>query len=86
MMFARHLANKFPYLKATMACRLSLPADLPSAIEIFESMSYGSDPEMWSFCDLKDVFRYLRGGATLQLPAEWKEVIPRSFPEAPATA
>ena len=85
MAFGRHLANKFQDMLEGPRSKVELPENVPPALETFQSMTYGSDPDLWFFSNLKDVFKYLRGGKTLEIPAEWKPLIPRSFPNASDT-
>ena len=85
MQFGRHLARNCEALKAACSAKPIVPAELPCATEIFQSMAYGANAELWSFADLKSVFKYLRGGKALKIPTEWQELVPRSWPVA-ATA
>ena len=78
--FASFLAHHCQLLKATAHGQPEVPKVLPSAVETFVSMQYGSQDDMWSFADLGEVFIYLRGGKRLVVPPEWKDLVPRSFP------
>ena len=80
MRFARHLAQSAEKLKEGCRARISTPDVVQPAIETFQEMSYGSAPELWAFAGLADVFCYLRGGKKLELPQEWRSVIPSTFP------
>ena len=80
MRLARHLAVNAEQLKEACLAKIPLPDEMPSAVEIFQSMTYGSSPEPWGCVDLGDIFTYLRGGKKLNLPPEWKPLIPRCFP------
>ena len=86
MQFGRHLANNCEALKAACESKPLIPSDIGQATEIFESMQYGVKPELWAFADLKSVFKYLRGGKSLNLPHEWKHLVPRSWPEGPVSS
>ena len=80
MRFGRFLAGKHYDLVRTCRGKPILPEPLPSAVASFRAMEYGKETELWAFADLKTVFRYLRGGKHLCTPAEWRDLIPRSFP------
>ena len=80
MRFARHLALNAEQFKEACLAKIPLPDDMPSALEIFNSMTYGSSPELWACVELREVFTYLRHGKKLDLPPEWKPLVPRSFP------
>ena len=80
MRFARFLADRCEALKAGSLGKPEPPEILPSAINCFESMSYGCNPDLWTFANLRDVFVYLRGGNRLRIPESWQHVIPRRYP------
>ena len=80
MRFGRFLAGKHHDLARTCRGKPTFPEPLPSAVDSFGTMEYGKDAELWAFADLQSVFRYLRGGKHLRIPAEWRDLIPRSFP------
>ena len=81
MRFARHLASNAEDLKKAGAARLAVPKNLPLAMETFESMQYGVNSELWTCAELASVFNYVRGGRKLQIPSEWKHLIPNAFPK-----
>ena len=80
MRFARFLADRCETLKAGNLGKPEPPENIPSAIECFESMTYGCNPSLWSFANLRDVFVYLRGGNRLRIPESWQHAIPRRYP------
>ena len=49
MQFGRHLARNCEALKAACSAKPIVPAELPCATEIFQSMAYGANAELWSF-------------------------------------
>ena len=80
MPFARALARMSEDLKKTGQGQPQLPAVVPKALETFQSMAWGEQPELWQYVNLSSVFEYVRGGKALRIPSEWAEVIPKSFP------
>ena len=80
MRFACFLADRCELLKDTAEGCPTFPESIPSALESFEAMEYGQEAELWSFVNLEEVFEYLRGCKRLQVPPEWKRVVPRAFP------
>ena len=80
MPFARALARMCEELKATGRGLPALPSTVPKALETFNSMSWGQQPELWGYVNLAPVFAYLRGGKRLRIPEEWASVIPKAFP------
>ena len=86
MRFGMFLADKCENLKKACRAMPEVPSDIPPARDIFESMSYGSNAELWSNCNLKDCFKYLRGGKKLRIPEEWKDLMPRVWPGESATS
>ena len=79
MGFACFLTERCEVLKRTTQ-GVDFPSVVPPALETFESMVYGEELELWSFAHLEEVFCYLRGSKRLQVPPEWKRVVPRAFP------
>lgn len=51
----------------------ALPEDLPPATVTFESMDYG---DKWSEANLVSVCHYLRAGSLLNIPANWRGLMP----------
>ena len=80
MQFALHVAKHVSLLKSTRSGQPQLPEVLPAATKTFQSMRYGVEAELWSFVKFEDVFVYLRGSKSLEIPNEWKELIPKAFP------
>ncbi|CAE7276251.1 unnamed protein product [Symbiodinium sp. CCMP2592] len=72
--FACFLAHHCQLLKATAHGQPEVPEVLPSAVETFVSMQYGSQDDMFSFAALQEVFVYVRGGKRLVVPPEWKDL------------
>ena len=82
MRFACHLAQHVDSLKASCRGQPLLPDILPPATETFRLMSYNQDAQLWSNLELSSVFTYLRGSKKLQIPSQWKDLVPRCFPAA----
>ena len=78
--FAKKLASLDKPLKSSCRGRPPLPEDLPAAIETFSGMSFGEQSELWRFVDLESVYIYLRGGQKLNIPPEWRHLVPNAYP------
>ena len=75
-MFAAAVKDIFHELKATAKGKPALPAQLPDAIDLFAKGDSPGIPELFESADLVSVYRYLRGGVHLKIPAEWKHLFP----------
>ena len=54
-----------------------LPDVVPPATESFSEMEWGEDAEaLWSEAKIVEVCRYLRGGKSLMLPDEFRNLMP----------
>ena len=80
MRFCHHLSKNVQDLKMHCHAKPEAPEMLPTAVETFKAMAYGTDPLLWLPGNLRQVFRYLRGGKNLAIPSEWRDLIPSSFP------
>ena len=80
MQFACFLTERCELLKKSAEGQPEFPEVAPPALETFQSMTYGEALELWSFTNLHEVFCYIRGSTRLQIPPEWKPVVPRAWP------
>ena len=56
----------------------TLTAPVPSATEVFGGMEFGLDADsLWAEGSLVEVCRYLRGGKSLDIPEEFRPLLPK---------
>ena len=75
--FAKTFASLYPEMKRSCYGQPKLPEVIPAASETFASMSWGTDQDLWSFANLASVFKYLRGGEALNIPVDWRPLVPK---------
>ena len=72
--FALALVDVFEGLRSN---KFGVPFDgreFPPAIETFQQL--GRSELDWSHCGLAELYAYLRGGKHLQIPPEWRPLVP----------
>lgn len=80
MPFARHLIDKLEDMKCSSRGQPEIPMDLPTALETMSAPWHGSDIDVpWKFAGFDEVFTYLRGNKKLDIPDEFRPVIPRTL-------
>lgn len=67
-------------LKATCQGKPATPEVIPSAITSYQKLEC-ADPSVWQHAGLASVYNYLRKHKRLQIPNEWKHLIPKKLPE-----
>ena len=77
--FARAICDLIEDFKATCRGKPQLPASgAPSALETMQ-MEWVESDELWEFANFKEVYAYLRGAKRLNIPEEWRPIIPKSL-------
>ena len=78
MKFGRCLTDLYEDLTTCRACPPALPAVVPPARESFQALpEEGFD---LGYAQLKDVYNYVRRGKHLNIPNEWRGLLPRPGP------
>jgi hypothetical protein len=72
--FGRQMVDMYHDMVTTTRGQPALPDPLPSALESYLALPEGEIG--LGYASLVDVFRYLRRGKSLHIPAEWKDHIP----------
>lgn len=76
--FGMKLVELFPDLVSDKRGLPMLPVPVPSATEVFGGMDFGLDAEaLWAEGSLVEVCRYLRGGKSLDIPEEFRPLLPK---------
>ncbi|CAL1151064.1 unnamed protein product [Cladocopium goreaui] len=78
MPFARTLVDMLDAMKSTAKGQPALPMELPPALTTMGEPWPMADCE-WSFAGFGEVFDYLRGNRKLEIPPEYRAVIPRKI-------
>ena len=73
--FARALIDMVEEMKETASGCPQLPDKLPSAFEMF-NCSWDTPADLWQYVEFGELFTYLRGSRKLNIPSEWRTVIP----------
>lgn len=63
-----------------------LPATRLPAHVLFTSPGWEESPELWKFAEFPKLFNYLRCCKDLQIPLEWKGLVPSKMREATGDA
>lgn len=50
----------------------------PTALSVMQS-EWSSESHLWSFVNFAEIFNYLRGSTKLQIPHEWRSIIPKKL-------
>ena len=54
--------------------------EYPSALDVMDELIEASEgSEEFTFAELPAVFKYLRGGKSLSIPSDWREMVPNSL-------
>ncbi len=72
--FGRRLADLWESLVKTKAGMPSLPPQVPSAKETFESLVFC---DLWAEAHMQSVCHWLRGGRDLKIPDAFRSSLPR---------
>ena len=78
MAFARAVADRIESMKVTRRGCPEVPNEVPPALHTFTAMEWHED-DIWNFSGLTDVYEYLRGCKTVQIPEPWKEYFPKKL-------
>ena len=75
LQFGRQIVDMYEDLVTSARGQPVIPLGIPTAIEMYESLPDQNDLEN---ADLMAVFKYLRLSKFVQIPAEWKNIIPKA--------
>ncbi|CAL1161775.1 unnamed protein product [Cladocopium goreaui] len=75
MPFARHVIDSLESMKATCKGAPALPSEVPDARDSFTQWPVVNS-EDWQFSAMAEVFQYLRGNRHLDIPQQWRGIIP----------
>ena len=75
MKFGLRMVRLRQRLKKERASRAIPPADLDPK-QIFAS---GTFSDIWEDAQMPEVLAYLRGNKSLQIPADWRELLPTAL-------
>ena len=80
MPFARALIDKVEDMKSTARGQPALPMEVPSLLETLSAPWPATELDCeWDFASFREVFNYLRGNRKLQIPDEFRGIIPRAL-------
>ena len=79
MPFARAVTDQIERMKMSRRGCPELPASVPTALHTITCLEWPESSEFWQFAGLKDLYFYLRGAASLEIPEEWKPYIPKEL-------
>ena len=75
MPFARHVIDSLESMKATCKGAPALPSEVPDARDSFTQWPVVNS-EDWQFSAMAEVFQYLWGNRHLDIPQQWRGIIP----------
>ncbi|CAL1158067.1 unnamed protein product [Cladocopium goreaui] len=80
--FASKIVQMVPLVRQdTMENKIPIKVSPESFMDLFGKMNFGEECKQWdSEADLVRVVQYVRGSKKLNIPREWRELIPKTIP------